>query len=159
MLDNGIGLQRRLTHVFGDESATIGLDSMTFLQDAEILVDAADDTCNGGLTSTWRTVEHEVVGDLGGLQALCLALLLQFDEVGQRAHLFLHAVQSDELVEFLIGVALEGFVDDDGVFLFRLLRLCGLGLVVVLHFLVVDEDAHDDHQNDKADAEASAAFQ
>ena len=132
---------------------------MAPLQYAEVFVDASYDAGHGGLTGTGGTVEHEVVADLGVLEALLLALFLQADEVGQRAHLLLHALESDEVVELLVGIAFEGLVDDDGIALLRLLRGLLGGLRGVCGLLVVDEDAHDDDQHEEADGQASTAFE
>ena len=56
---------------------------MAFLQHAEVFVDTPYDTCDGGLASTRRAVEHEVIGYLCRLQPLGLALLLELHEVSQ----------------------------------------------------------------------------
>ena len=100
-----------------------------------------------------------MVGHLRNLQPLSLTLLLNLHEVGQRAHLILHLTQSDQFVEFLIGIGFQRFVHDHGVLLLYLFRiLCRT--IGDFCILIVIEDSSDDtedkQQRKGADGEASA---
>ena len=91
---------------------------MSLFQHTKVLIDTSHDTGHSGLTCTRTAEEHQVIGDLGNLQPLCLTLFLHLNEVGQCTHLFLHLSETDEVIEFLIRISLQGFIHDHG-FLFR----------------------------------------
>ena len=103
-----------------------------------------------------------MVGHLGVLQPLSLALFLQFHEVGQRAHLFLHGAEANEAVELFVRVALEGVVHDHGVFLLHLFCvLCrivgGVRLLIVVYESA--DDTQDNYQCKGAYGHATTAFE
>ena len=52
-----------------------------------------------------------MVVEIGGLQSFLLTCLLHLDIVGKGAHLPLDSLQTDQFVEFLIGVTLQCLVD------------------------------------------------
>ena len=106
-------LRDRQMYLFRDEPARISLRS------AQPGIRFYD-------TRTRAAREHKVERHLGHLQTLCFALLLDFGEVGEGVHFLFDGFQSDEFIQFLIGVALHHLGDDDTVF--GLIRfLCNLG--------------------------------
>ena len=157
--NNRIGLGTRLSDILAYQSGTVGLHGMTFLQHTEILIDTSDDTGHGGLTSTRRSVEHQVIRHLRRLQSLCLTLLLQFHEVGQRAHFLLHGTETDQLVKFLIGIAFQRFVHNDGILLFYLFCFLSRFVCHVGILFVIRKDRHQDTQHHKADAQTATALE
>ena len=132
---------------------------MTTLQHTQILVDTAYDTGDGGLTGTRTAVEHEVVRDLRDLQALSLTLFLHLHKVCQRTYLLLHVVQTDQIVELLVGVTFQGLVHDDGVFLLHLFCLLGLSIGCFRLLVIIRKDGYKHTKDDEADTQAAATFE
>ena len=90
---------------------------MAFLQDAQVFVDAGYDAGHGGLTGTGTACEYKVIVEVGGFESLFLTGFLYFYIVGQRTHLRLDGIESDEFVELFVWVALQGFVHHETVVL------------------------------------------
>ena len=101
---------------------------MTFLQDAQVFVDTCHNTCYSGLTGTRTACEYEVIAEVRSLQTLFLTLFLYLYEIGQGAYFCLNLLEANQVVEFLVGVTLDGFVDNDGTVAtaFRTVLVCEL---------------------------------
>ena len=103
-----------------------------------------------------------MIRHLGDLQALGFTLFLYFHEVCQCAHFIFYFAQTDQFIEFFVGIALQRLVDDHAVFLFLLcLRLLLFGRVVGRRFVINKRSDNGQHyyKEDGSDGKATASFE
>ena len=98
-LEHGACLRGRLADVAGDEVRPVGLDEVALGHEAERAQDLAEEAGHRRLAGARVAGEDEVVAGLQRRQLAVVAQLLDAQQARQPAHVGLHRVEADEVVE------------------------------------------------------------
>ena len=99
LLDHGLGLLRRLSHIAGDQAGAVHFDQMALAQHSDGAVETGQQPGDRGLSGAGVAHEHHVQGYGGNGQPVLLTELADLHEIDQTLHVRLDLFKAHEFVQ------------------------------------------------------------